>query len=241
MHCEFQRCSLQHAGTVCGYRRCCHDNWCVFLCVSAPTVALTSWNVNSVWLTGRSGNAKKHDDLRALFVRVGISQSHFFHALNNCLYKIKLRHPRTLRSPALSSIRSNHLPVFHQTLHSKLSQCGILIASTSMFYYAKLISEYYHAISSQSVRNNYRFAFHTFLLSRFPLPRFPALMFGADNSTPAISTPALWCHDFHSRNSTPANSASPHSFSPSKQELIRRCDSKRQLFTTIWHVLTSKY
>ena len=27
----------------------------------------------------------KHDDLRALFVRVGISQSHFLHALNNCL------------------------------------------------------------------------------------------------------------------------------------------------------------
>ena len=38
-----------------------------------------------------------------------------------------------------------------------------------------------------------------FLLPRFTLSRFPALMFGAENSTPAISTPALWCHDFNSR------------------------------------------
>ena len=89
----------------------------------------------------------KHDDLRALFVRVGISQSHFLHALNNCLRKMEPRRPRTLRSPALSSIRSNHLLVFHQTLHSKLSRCGI--DNTSMFYYAKLISEYYYAIFSQ--------------------------------------------------------------------------------------------
>ena len=57
--CELQRCSLQHAGTVCGYRRCCHNDWCMFLYLSAPTVALTSWNANSVWLTGRSGNASK--------------------------------------------------------------------------------------------------------------------------------------------------------------------------------------
>jgi len=45
----------------------------------------------------------KHDDLRALFVRVGISQSHLLHALNNCLRKMEPRHLRTLRSPALSS------------------------------------------------------------------------------------------------------------------------------------------
>jgi len=38
-----------------------------------------------------------------------------------------------------------------------------------------------------------------FLLPRFPLPRFPALMFGVENSTPAISTSELLCHDFHSR------------------------------------------
>ena len=90
------------------------------LCVSAPTVALTSWNANSMWfMTGRSGN------LRALFVRVGISQSHLLHALNNCLRKMEPRHLRSLRSPALSSIRSNHLLVFHQTLHSILSRCDI--------------------------------------------------------------------------------------------------------------------
>jgi len=89
----------------------------------------------------------KQDDLLDLFVRVGISQSHFLHALNNCLRKMEPRHLRTLRCRALSSIRSSHLLVFHQTLHSKLSLCGI--DSTSMFYYAKLISEYYYAIFSQ--------------------------------------------------------------------------------------------
>jgi len=53
----------------------------------------------------------KHDNLRALFVRVGISQSHLLYALNNsyCLHKMEPRHLRTQRSPALSSIRSNHL------------------------------------------------------------------------------------------------------------------------------------
>ena len=78
----------------------------------APTVARTSWNSNSMWLTGRSGNS------RALFVRIGISQSHFLHALNNCLCKMEPRRLRSLCSPALFSIRSNHLLIFHQTLHT---------------------------------------------------------------------------------------------------------------------------
>ena len=37
------------------------------------------------------------------------------------------------------------------------------------------------------------------LVPRFSLPRFPPLQSGAAFSTPASSTPAVWCRVFHSR------------------------------------------
>ena len=36
-------------------------------------------------------------------------------------------------------------------------------------------------------------------VQRFPLPRFRPLLRGATFSTPAFSTPVIWCHVFHSR------------------------------------------
>ena len=96
------------------------------------------------------------------------------------------RHLRSLRSPALSSIRSNNLLVFHQTLHSKLSRCeyiGVLVCSIDIRI---LLRDF------QSIQSAIIIALHSLLilLPRFLLPRFPALMFRAENSTPAISTPA---------------------------------------------------
>ena len=136
--------------------------------------------------------------LRALFVRVGINQSHFLHAFSNCLRKMEPRHLRTLRSPALSSsnVRIVCLSFIKRCMHYKLSQYGI--DNTSVCYYANDIRILLHDFQSVHSAMNIAWLSVLFLLPRFPLPRFPALI-GAENSTPAISTPVLRCHDFHSR------------------------------------------